>query len=40
MRNTRRVVVTGFDMISPLGLDVKTSWQNIVNSKSGIGYNR
>jgi len=32
----RRVVVTGMGMISPVGLDVKTSWDNILAGKSGI----
>jgi 3-oxoacyl-[acyl-carrier-protein] synthase II len=33
----RRVVVTGLGMVSPVGLDVKTSWENILAGKSGIG---
>jgi 3-oxoacyl-[acyl-carrier-protein] synthase II len=33
----RRVVVTGLGLITPLGNDVETSWNNIVNGKSGIG---
>lgn len=33
----RRVVVTGLGLITPVGNDVKTSWQNIVNGESGIG---
>ncbi|MCW9025501.1 MAG: beta-ketoacyl-ACP synthase II [Gammaproteobacteria bacterium] len=32
----RRVVVTGMGMISPVGLDVKSSWDNILAGKSGI----
>jgi len=32
----RRVVVTGIGILSPLGLDVKETWQNILASKSGI----
>jgi len=32
----RRVVVTGMGMLSPLGLDVKSSWQGILAGKSGI----
>jgi 3-oxoacyl-[acyl-carrier-protein] synthase II len=31
----RRVVVTGLGMVSPLGGNVETSWQNIIASKSG-----
>ncbi|WP_404408690.1 beta-ketoacyl-ACP synthase II [Jeotgalibacillus malaysiensis] len=33
----RRVVVTGLGMVSPLGNDVETTWQNIIDGKSGIG---
>lgn len=33
----RRVVVTGMGMVSPLGLSVKESWQNILAGKSGVG---
>lgn len=32
----RRVVITGLGAISPLGLDVASTWTNIVNGKSGI----
>ena len=32
----RRVVVTGLGTINPLGNSVKSSWQALVNSKSGI----
>ncbi|MEO0336248.1 MAG: beta-ketoacyl-ACP synthase II, partial [Pseudomonadota bacterium] len=32
----RRVVVTGLGLLSPLGLDVDTSWDHLVNGKSGI----
>lgn len=32
----RRVVVTGIGLITSLGLDVETSWKNLINSKSGI----
>jgi len=32
----RRVVITGVGMVSPMGLNVKTSWQNILAGKSGI----
>jgi beta-ketoacyl-acyl-carrier-protein synthase II len=34
---TRRVVITGIGVISPLGLDMPTTWQNLLNGKSGIG---
>lgn len=33
----RRVVVTGLGMVTPLGLDVATTWQAILAGKSGIG---
>ncbi|MEH6421741.1 beta-ketoacyl-ACP synthase II [Pseudomonas sp. CGJS7] len=33
----RRVVVTGLGLISPLGNDVVSSWDGIVNGRSGIG---
>jgi len=33
----RRVVVTGMGLISPLGNDLATSWDGIVNARSGIG---
>ena len=32
----RRVVVTGIGLISPLGLDVKTTWDAVVAGRSGI----
>ena len=32
-----RVVITGLGCISPLGLDVPTTWANIVAGKSGVG---
>ena len=33
----RRVVVTGFGVVSPLGNDVPTFWSNVKANKSGIG---
>ena len=33
----RRVVITGLGMVSPVGLTVRESWDNIVASRSGIG---
>ncbi len=33
----RRVVVTGIGAVTPLGLDVETTWKNILEGKSGIG---
>lgn len=32
----RRVVVTGLGAVSPLGNDVKTTWDNITSGKSGV----
>lgn len=33
----RRVVITGLGIISPVGLTIKESWDNILAGKSGIG---
>jgi len=33
----RRVVITGLGMVSPVGLNVKESWDNVLAGKSGIG---
>jgi len=33
----RRVVITGLGMVSPVGLNVADSWENILAGKSGIG---
>src|SRR3954465_15702438 len=33
----RRVVVTGLGLVTPLGADVETTWQNLIAGKSGIG---
>jgi beta-ketoacyl-acyl-carrier-protein synthase II len=34
---SRRVVITGMGVISPVGLNVPTAWQNIIEGRSGIG---
>ena len=34
----RKVVVTGIGALSPLGLDLKSTWEGLKNGKSGIGY--
>ncbi len=36
MSNKRRVVVTGLGMVSPVGLTVAESWENVLAGKSGI----
>ncbi|NCP18218.1 MAG: beta-ketoacyl-ACP synthase II [Erythrobacter sp.] len=33
----RRVVVTGLGLVTPLGGDVETSWENLIAGKSGAG---
>ncbi len=37
MKADRRVVVTGLGLVTPLGGDVDSTWQNILASKSGAG---
>jgi 3-oxoacyl-[acyl-carrier-protein] synthase II len=34
----RRVVVTGFGAVTPLGNDVDTYWEGVTAGKSGVGY--
>ncbi|OGO18869.1 MAG: beta-ketoacyl-[acyl-carrier-protein] synthase II [Chloroflexi bacterium RBG_16_50_11] len=34
----QRVVVTGIGAITPLGLDMATTWESLIAGKSGIGY--
>jgi 3-oxoacyl-[acyl-carrier-protein] synthase II len=33
----KRVVVTGVGMVTPVGLNTETSWENLISGKSGIG---
>lgn len=33
----RRVVITGLGIVSPVGNDIATAWDNVVNGRSGIG---
>lgn len=35
--NERRVVITGMGVVSPLGNDLKTFWEHLVQGRSGIG---
>jgi len=34
----RRVVVTGLGVVTPIGNDVRTYWQNLLAGKNGVGY--
>jgi 3-oxoacyl-[acyl-carrier-protein] synthase II len=36
LRSKRRVVVTGLGILSPLGLSVKETWDNLLKGKSGV----
>ena len=36
--SNNRVAVTGIGMLSPLGLDAPTTWEGLINGKSGIDY--
>ena len=33
----RRVVITGMGAVTPLGNDLETTWQAVINGCSGIG---
>ncbi|MDP2725988.1 MAG: beta-ketoacyl synthase N-terminal-like domain-containing protein, partial [Dehalococcoidia bacterium] len=33
----KRVVITGLGMVSPLGLDVESTWQALIAGRSGAG---
>lgn len=33
---SQRIVITGMGCVSPLGLDVESSWQNLIEGKDGI----
>ncbi|GMU43606.1 MAG: beta-ketoacyl-ACP synthase II [Xanthomonadales bacterium] len=37
MRSARRVVVTGLGIVSPIGSDIATAWDNLKAGRSGIG---
>ncbi|AIF80621.1 3-oxoacyl-ACP synthase [endosymbiont of Acanthamoeba sp. UWC8] len=32
----RRIVITGIGLVTPLGADAKSSWENLIQSKSGV----
>ena len=36
MKNDVRVVITGMGTVNPLGLDVETTWRNLLAGKSGV----
>ena len=38
MNEFQRVLITGIGIVSPLGLDVPSTWQRLVEGKSGIDY--
>lgn len=35
--HTRRVVVTGIGAVTPLGLDMESTWEALINGRSGVG---
>ena len=35
---TQRVVITGMGAITPLGLDVGSTWESLLEGRSGVGY--
>jgi 3-oxoacyl-[acyl-carrier-protein] synthase II len=37
MNGRRRVVITGVGAVSPIGLDVETTWANLIAGRSGAG---
>jgi 3-oxoacyl-[acyl-carrier-protein] synthase II len=37
MSHARRVVITGMGVVTPLGNDIATFWNNLVQGRSGIG---
>ena len=38
MNDFQRVLITGIGIVSPLGLDVPSTWEQLVEGKSGIDY--
>jgi len=37
MRGDRRIVVTGLGCVTPVGNDIESAWDSVVNGRSGIG---
>ena len=35
---SKRIVVTGIGIVSPLGLNTEDTWQGLINGRSGIDY--
>src|SRR5207302_5425967 len=35
-KDQRRVVITGMSVITPVGLNLAQSWENVINGRSGI----
>jgi len=38
MKNTRDIVITGMGIITPIGNNLSTAWNNLVNGKNGVGF--
>jgi 3-oxoacyl-[acyl-carrier-protein] synthase II len=36
MKNSRRVVITGLGVVSPIGIGKDAFWQNLIAGKSGV----
>ncbi|MFU8876763.1 MAG: beta-ketoacyl-ACP synthase II [Wenzhouxiangellaceae bacterium] len=37
MRGDRRIVVTGLGCVTPVGNDIESAWDSVINGRSGIG---